>query len=132
MKAVVTALVLFLIVISFLGVNYFVLNNFFERTDQALALLPTAADELENMTEAELVTISERLEHIRGDWETYQTYICLSLEHTVSREFFTDFLPAIAYFDAGEYPDFLAQIKKAKDTLEHLIFDESLRLGNVL
>ena len=132
MKTVITAAVMFLAVIVFVWVNFNVLNNFFDETNELLVGLPTTVEEVEGMDQAQLAGVNERLEKIHMGWKERETYISLSLEHSVSREFLNAFLPAVAYFNTRSYPEFLAQIKLARDTLEHLIFDESLKLGNIL
>ena len=132
MKTAVIAGVLFLLVLAFLGFNYWYLNRFFEETLALMAVLPEEVEVLETADEKELAEIQESLDGIYGLWKRHETYLCFSLEHTAGRTFLESFLPAMAYFEAREYPAFLAQLRASRDIAEHLVFDESVRLGNVL
>ncbi len=132
MKSVITAGVLFLVVLVFLCVNFFVLNAIFNETLDLFSLLPVSMDALEGADEKQLAEIDLHLNEIYGIWKKHETYLCFSLEHAASRSFLEVFLPAMAYFEAEEYPAFLAQIRAARDIMEHLVFDESVRIGNIL
>ena len=83
------------------------------------------------MDEASLSEVHERLQRIHKKWEKHETYICLSLPHNMSREFSNGFMPAITYFEAGDYAGFVAGIRSAEDVLEHMAYDESVRIGNI-
>ena len=132
MKSVITAGILFLAVFVFLWVNFFVLNGIFDDTLDLFSTLPVSVEALEQADEKELAEIDLRLNDMYGVWKKHETYIWFSLEHTASRTFLETFLPAMAYFEAEEYPAFLAQIRASRDIVSHLAFDESLEIGNIL
>ena len=132
MKTTVIAGILFLLVLVFLGVNFYMLNAIFDETLALFSTLPVSAEALEQASEEELTAISLRLNEIYGLWQKHETYLCFGLEHAASRSFLETYLPAMAYFEAKEYPAFLAQTRAARDIVKHLVFDESIRLGNIL
>ena len=70
--------------------------------------------------------------NILQKWNKKETFLCLSLKHNVSREFAGQLIPAKSYFDSEEYPEFLALILSAKDTLKHISYDEGFKIGNIL
>ena len=116
----------------FLGVNFYVLNSIFDETLALFSTLPVSKEALEQASEEELAAIDLRLNEIYGLWQKHETYLCFGLEHAASRSFLETYLPAMAYFEAKEYPAFLAQIRAAHSLVKHFVFDESLRLGNIL
>ena len=132
MKTLLLSVALFLVVTAFVVFNYFFLNNFIDDIKYSLELMPTTVEELESLDDFEKYEYHLLLDDIREKWEKRETYMCLSLNHNVAREFLSSFIPASSYFDTSEYPDFLANIREAKDTLEHLSFDEGICLGNIL
>lgn len=132
MKTTVIAGILFLLVLVFLGVNFYVLNSIFDETLALFSTLPVSKEALEQASEEELAVIDLRLKEIHGLWQKHETYLCFCLEHAASRSFLETYLPAMAYFEAKEYPAFLAQMRAAHSLVKHFVFDESLRLGNIL
>lgn len=132
MKTTVIAGILFLLVLVFLGVNFYVLNSIFDETLALFSTLPVSKEALEQASEEELVAISLHLNEIYGLWQKHETYLCFGLEHAASRSFLETYLPAMAYFEAKEYPAFLAQMRAAQSLVKHFVFDESLCLGNIL
>lgn len=132
MKSLVTAVVLFLSVILLISVNSFILNDLIEYTEKNLGLIPETLKELENISTEQKEKISASLENIEKKWNKKETFLCLSLKHNVSREFAGQLIPAKSYFDSEEYPEFLALILSAKDTLKHISYDEGFKIGNIL
>lgn len=132
MKSLIIASILFLTVIVFVCINFFVLNNFFDRISGYLEALPQSSGVLEEMPEEQTEQVFRQLDRILSEWKSYETYICLSMDHNVSRKFLEYFIPAVSYFESGDYPSFLAQAKNAYDMLDHMKFDESLKFGNLL
>lgn len=132
MKTLLVSVALFVAVTAFVVINYFFLTDFIKDIQYKLELIPTTVEELENLSDFEKYQYRLLLDNIREKWEKRETYMCLSLNHKVAREFFGSFIPAGSYFDASEYPEFLANIKDAKDTLDHLSFDEGICIGNIM
>ena len=132
MKTTVIAGILFLLVLVFLGVNFYVLNSVFDETLALFSTLPVSKEALEQASEEELAAIDLRLNEIYGLWQKHETYLCFGMEHAASRSFLETYHPAMAYFEAKEYPAFLAQMRAAHSLVKHFVFDESLRLGNIL
>ena len=132
MKTTVIAGILFLLVLVFLGVNFYVLNSVFDETLALFSTLPVSKEALEQASEEELAAIDLRLNEIYGLWQKHETYLCFGMEHAASRSFLETYLTAMAYFESKEYPAFLAQMRAAHSLVKHFVFDESLRLGNIL
>ena len=132
MKSLITAAVLFLSVLILITVNYFILNDLIDFTENNLAVIPETLNTLKNISAKDKEKISSALEKIEKKWEKKETFLCLSLKHNVSREFMGQLIPAKSYFESGEYPEFLALILSVKDTLKHINYDEGLKLGNIL
>ena len=78
MKSVITAGVLFLVVLVFLCVNFFVLNAIFNETLDLFSLLPVSMDALEGADEKQLAEIDLRLNEIYGIWKSMR-HICVSV-----------------------------------------------------
>ena len=131
MKSLITASVLFLSVLVLITVNFFMLDNLIDYTEKNLENIPETIKELEKMTNKQKENISLSLKEIQKKWDKKETFLCLSLKHTVSREFVGQLIPAKSYFDSEEYPEFLALIISAKDTLKHISYDEGFRIGNI-
>ena len=132
MKSLVIAWILFISVIALVAADYIVLNNLIEDTKKELETIPGILTELEKSSKKEKSDIKKSLEKIENKWSDRETFLCLSLKHNVSREFMGYIVPAISYFKSKEYPEFLALIMSAKDTLDHISFDEGIKLGNLL
>lgn len=87
MKTTVIAGILFLLVLVFLGVNFYMLNAIFDETLALFSTLPVSAEALEQASEEELAAIDLRLNEIYGLWQKHETYLCFGLEHAASRSF---------------------------------------------
>lgn len=117
-------------VIVFLGINYFILNSVFDFTKKELEKIPENIGFYENITDEDISRIRTHLENVREKWEKKESYLCMSLEHDVNREFLENIMSAISFFNSQEYPEFIDKKMSAFDTLEHMIYDEGFRLGN--
>ena len=84
MKSLIIASILFLTVIVFVCINFFVLNNFFDRISGYLEALPQSSGVLEEMPEEQTEQVFRQLDRILSEWKSYETYICLSMDHNVS------------------------------------------------
>ncbi len=132
MRSVKAAVGLFAAVLVLIGVNSYILGGFFGRLVTELDTLPRSESAIKNMSDDERARVSERLENIASEWEAMDDYLCISLEHTSVREFSTTFLSGKAYFEAEEYPAFLAQMEAARRIAEHFHYDEGFHLGTFL
>lgn len=112
-------------------VNSLILGNLIDYTEKNLDIIPDTLKELEKIDEEQKEKISDSLKDIQKKWDKKETFLCLSLKHIVSREFTGQLIPAKSYFDSGEYPEFLALILSAKDTLKHISYDEGFKIGNI-
>ena len=117
-------------VIVFLGINYFILNSVFDFTKKELEKIQENIGFYENITDEDISRIRTHLENVREKWEKKESYLCMSLEHDVNREFLENIMSAISFFNSQEYPEFIDKKMSAFDTLEHMIYDEGFRLGN--
>lgn len=117
-------------VIVFLGINYFILNSVFDFTKKELEEIPENIEFYENINDDEILKIRTHLEKVREKWKKKESYLCMSLQHDVNREFLENIMSAISFFNSEEYPEFIEQKMSASDTLEHMIYDEGFRFGN--
>lgn len=131
MKSLVFALILFLTVLALVVTDFFILKELLDYTESELEKIPVTLNELENIEKKEKIRIAEALKNIEKRWQKKETFLGLSLKHTVSREFTGYIIPAISYFESEEYPEFLASLLSAKDTAKHIRYDEDLKIGNL-
>ncbi len=132
MRTVCIASVLFAAVLVFTGVNAGCLKGCFEETEALLDKLPTTTTALEQMEAGELRNVGKQLELILVRWKKHTLYFSLTMEHTAYRDFLNAFLLGQLYFEAGEYPAFLAQLGASREIIEHLRQDESIGIGTLL
>lgn len=132
MRTVKAACGLFAAVLVLVGVNSYILGSFFKRLGAELDALPRTKEALEGMSGDERERLLGALAHIADEWESMDDYLCISLEHTSVREFSTAFLAGKAYFEAEEYPAFLAQMEATRRITEHFRYDEGFHLGTFL
>lgn len=131
MKTLITASVLFFAVIIVITFMYFYLHNLLDYTEEILDKLPETKEELESLSVYEKTKISLDLEKINKKWKNKESFLCMCLRHEISRDFTEEMLYAKAFFDSECYPDFIANIMTAKDTVAHIKYDEELKLGNL-
>lgn len=131
MKSLVISSVLFICVIVLISTDYFMLDRLLNDTKKELELIPKNLSELEGLQKKEITEIEKALEKTEKMWKKKETFLGLSLKHNVSREFTGQLIPAISYFKSEEYPEFLALVSSALDTVEHISYDEGLNLGNL-
>ncbi len=131
MKTLVTAVLLFISVLLFIGTNALFTADFFRETALNLSEIPTEPIFYETLSSDDGASIKGTLHAVKNDWSSKETYLSVVLDHKTSREFTGALNEALNFFGAGEYPEFLAALEDAKDTLDHLQFDESLRAGNI-
>ena len=131
MKSLYFACILFVVVITVVVVDYFMLKNLLDYTENQLSEIPTTLAELENQDEKEKIRIADKLKNIEEKWQKKETFLGFSLKHNVAREFTGYIIPAISYFKSEEYPEFLASLLSAKDTAKHIRYDEDLKIGNL-
>lgn len=132
MRTVWIASVLLTAVLVFTGVNVWCLTEYFDDTEALLDTLPTTAAALEKMDDTELQKVGKQLECILARWKKHTLYFSLTMEHTAYRDFLNAFLLGKVYFEAGEYPAFLAQMRALRETLDDLRADESIGVGTLL
>ena len=132
MKSLVTACILFVSVIILSLTDLFMLDSFIEKTKKELEAIPKNVTELEAMNEKEKNDIKKALEKTEKMWKEKQTFLGASLKHNVSREFTGYLISAVSYYKSKEYPEFLALVSSALDTLDHISYDEGIKIGNLL
>ena len=132
MRAFVTALVLFVVTVTAVGVNTAVLAKRFEKIDGYLSGLPTDKQTYEKMSERERAAAEALLLGTAALWKKDEAYRYCTMRHTVCMEFDKALDAGISFYQSGGYDEYLAQITDAKLTVGHLRFDEGLSLGNIL
>ena len=132
MKSLYISLVLFAGVIALVWINYSCINSLIDYTEKKLEAVPKFEEELNNMSVEEKEKIHDALKAVNKKWKDSNTFLCLSLVHSVSREFIGEMIPSLSYFESGDYTQFLANIRWAKDMLSHIRYDEGLSIGNIL
>lgn len=114
-----------------IAANFFVLNGIIDVSAEKLEGLPSS-EETENMTEEEKENIVSEIEKLEKMWKKYETFLCSSMEHDVSRDFVEDIATAKSYLESGEYADYAASVISAQNKLEHMKYDEGIGIGNIL
>ena len=132
MKSLVTSCILFISVMILSFTDMFMLDIFIEETKKELEAIPKNVTELEALNEKEKTDIEKALEKTEKMWKEKETFLGASLKHNVSREFTGHLISAISYYKSEEYAEFLAQVLSALDKLEHISYDEGIKIGNLL
>ena len=131
MKSLVTAIVLFVSVLILVSVDKVMIDNLIDDIKKELQYIPNTVSELEALDDGEKQEIEKSLVKAEKMWDEKDTFLYLSLKHNTAREFTEHLIPAICYFKANDFSEFIALFSLAADTLEHISFDENIKLGNL-
>lgn len=127
MKSLYISIALIVIVIIFLGVNFFVTDNVLKETGKMLYALPESSAELEKFPGTEKIINSiDRL------WQKKEQYFHISLEHKMSRDFYEELIAVKKNVEEKLYAEAASGIALLKDRLEYIRFNESAKFGNVM
>jgi len=130
-KTLIPAIFLFLCVLAFIVTNTILLGNLFSDIEELLSELPTDDTEISVMTAEQVPMHADTLEKICKKWKSREQYIYITLEHDVSGEFYDTFLPAVKFFESGDYASYLANLAASKDILKQIKQNEKLAFGTI-
>lgn len=132
MRALVISGILFLLVVTLVFVDGYILFHLVKEVDDLLDELPKNLSNNDVLGENIKIDVMNVLDSIEKKWKKSQTLLCLSLKHTVSRDFYNKIITAKSYFLTEEYTEFSACIVASRDILENIKYDEGIKLGNIL
>lgn len=131
MKTLIPSVILFLTVLAFIVTNTILLQSLFSDIEESLSYLPDTNDKISEMKAQDVEKYAKKLDDVSEKWKKWETYIYVTLEHDVSGEFYDNFLPAMKYFDSGDYPSYLSYLSTSKDILKQIKMNESFSFGTV-
>lgn len=132
MRALYTALALFVITVTAVGVNTCVLAARFDKIDKRLSALPTDKQTYETMSGREREALEAFLCDTAALWKKDEAYRYCTMRHTACMEFDKALDAGLSFYRSKEYGEYLSQIACARLTVGHLLFDEGLSFGNIL
>ena len=127
MKSLYIAGVLFVLTVIFIIINFYIIDNFLSDTEELLEMLPVKIE-----SEQDKLTAQQVLNETENKWDKMETYISVSLEHKMRREFIQEFTRTKGYFEAGMYDDYSSSIELLYKMIEYIKFNEGISFGNIM
>ena len=119
--------ILFVLAIIFITINFFIIEDFLAETQKLLYELPEKIE-----SENEIQFGQQILDEIQKKWDKMETYISVSLEHNMRKEFMQEFTRTKGYFESGMYDDYSSSIELLSKMIEYIKFNEGASFGNIM
>ncbi len=131
MKAVKKCAVLFIIVVSFVAVNGYIMTKLFCGIENQLDSLPHEFSKTQNIPDSEREKHQKTLDSIKEKWTSKSKYLDIVLDHDVTGSFSDSFFVLCKHFEAYDYEGFCAQLSQTKEILKRLKQNEGLSPGTL-